>query len=241
MEPLIPADMLAAFILLTFALLALIAFGYNRAIRNSGMEKADRKSKTRRLLIPLLFWLLFLAKISDMDFFHDWSTMPPRLVIAVLPPLIFAIALFNSKRISSWLEHVPQHWLILVQSFRIVMELILWRLFIENVIPVQMTFEGRNLDILSGLTALVVGYLAYRKKFSNRFIIGWNIFGLVLLANIVVVALLSTPIPFRQFMNEPANTIVAYFPFVWLPCCVVPLVLLSHLASIRQLLYSNRQ
>jgi len=64
----------------------------------------------------------------------------------------------------------------------------------------------------------------------------WNIVGLLVLANIVVVAVLSTPYPFRYFMNEPGNTIVFNFPFVWLPSFVVPFALLLHLISIRRLI-----
>jgi hypothetical protein len=26
-----------------------------------------------------------------------------------------------------------------------------------------------------------------------------------------------------------------YFPFIWLPCCIVPIILFSHLVAIRQL------
>jgi hypothetical protein len=37
-------------------------------------------------------------------------------------------------------------------------------------------------------------------------------FGLLL--NIVIVSVLSAPLPFRVFMNEPANTFVTYFPYV---------------------------
>ena len=167
--------------------------------------------------------------------------MPPRLMLAVLPPLIFAIVIFSSNKINYLVKLVPQHWLIFIQSFRIVMELILLMLFLENVIPKQMTFEGRNFDILVGLTAILTGYFVYRKKISNNFIIAWNIFGLALLANIVVIAILSTPLPFRVFMNEPANTIIAYFPFVWLPGFVVPVAYTMHLLSIKKCLIESKE
>ena len=58
--------------------------------------------------------------------------------------------------------------------------------------------------------------------------------GLLLLANIVVVAILSAPLPFRQFFNEPANTVIADFPWVWLPGVLVPVAYALHLLSWRQ-------
>jgi hypothetical protein len=64
----------------------------------------------------------------------------------------------------------------------------------------------------------------------------WNFICLGLLINIVVNAVLSAPSVFQQFAFGQPNTAILYFPFVWLPCCVVPLVLLAHLTSIRKLL-----
>jgi hypothetical protein len=241
MEPQIPDSLVVAFSLLSFALLLILVFGYRSALKKTGLDEKIRKQKVRRFSMINLFWLLFLIKISEMHFFHNWSAMPPRLMIAVLPPLVFAIVLFTSAKTNDVVKWIPHHWLIFIQSFRIIMELILLRLFLENIIPQQMTFEGRNFDILVGITALLVGYLAYRNKLSNNFIIAWNIFGLILLANIVVVAILSTPLPFRVFMNEPANTIIAYFPFVWLPGFVVPVAYTVHLLSIKKCLIENRE
>ncbi len=241
MEPQIPAYISISFVILAFVLMILVVLGYRALLKKNGTEERMRKQKVRRLTIPFLFWLLFLIKISEMNFFHNWTALPPRLMIAFLPPLLFVIALLNSKKFRNLVQQIPQHWLIFIQSFRIIMELILLMLFLENIIPQQMTFEGRNFDILVGLSALIVGYLAYRKKISNNFIITWNIFGLILLANIVVVAVLSTPLPFRVFTNDPANTAIAYFPFVWLPGFVVPVAYTMHFISIKKCLIENKE
>jgi hypothetical protein len=63
----------------------------------------------------------------------------------------------------------------------------------------------------------------------------WNLVCLGLLLNIILNAVLSAPVPFQKFAFDQPNIAVLYFPFVWLPSCVVPLVLLSHLAAIRKL------
>jgi hypothetical protein len=41
-------------------------------------------------------------------------------------------------------------------------------------------------------------------------------------------------------MNEPANTVIAYFPFVWLPGFVVPVAYTLHLLSIKKCLLEKR-
>ncbi|HEX5025988.1 MAG TPA: hypothetical protein VFV68_11990, partial [Agriterribacter sp.] len=64
----------------------------------------------------------------------------------------------------------------------------------------------------------------------------WNFICLALLINIVVNAVLSAPFPFQQFAFDQPDIAVLYFPFNWLPAVVVPIVLLSHLATIRQII-----
>ena len=65
--------------------------------------------------------------------------------------------------------------------------------------------------------------------------IAWNVLGLVLLANIVITAVLSTPVPFRRFLDQPPHTLPSTFPFVWLPSFLVQVALGSHLLVFRQL------
>jgi hypothetical protein len=58
---------------------------------------------------------------------------------------------------------------------------------------------------------------------------------MVLLLNIVVIAILSMPTPLRHFHNEPANTFIAYFPYIWLPAFLVQVALFGHLLVFRWL------
>jgi hypothetical protein len=58
---------------------------------------------------------------------------------------------------------------------------------------------------------------------------------LIFLANIVITAVLSAPTPFQVLSFEQANMGVFKFPLTLLPGLIVPLVLLSHLLSIKKL------
>lgn len=109
--------------------------------------------------------------------------------------------------------------------------------FMAGKLPVQMTFEGRNFDVITGVLALPVGYLLARKKrYASKWAIAFNIMGILLLLNILVIAVLSMPTPLRYFMNEPSNTLVAQFPFILLPGVLVPIAYTLHIFSLRQLL-----
>ena len=63
---------------------------------------------------------------------------------------------------------------------RIPVELVLYGLFLEKAVPEIMTFEGRNFDILAGISAPIVAYL-YSKRKNSKLLIIWNILGLSLI------------------------------------------------------------
>jgi hypothetical protein len=185
----------------------------------------------------LVSWLALLAFLAYNGFFGDFQVLPPRIAFAILPPLLIISFLAGSAKLSRLLTVLPAWWLIGAQVFRVAVEIVLWLLFEDGRLPVQMTFEGLNYDILAGLTApFIAFYLASNPGRKKTVGVVWNLLGLGLLLNIVTIALLSTPSPFRFFMNEPANTIVAHWPYIWLPGFVVPVAFMLHLFSLKQLL-----
>jgi FtsH-binding integral membrane protein len=96
----------------------------------------------------------------------------------------------------------------------------------SETIPQSMTFENGNLDILSGISAPIIYFFAFRNEKTNRLLlIVWNTLALILLLNIVVTAIAAFPSPLQQIAFEQPNRAVMYFPYVWLPSIIVPIVL----------------
>lgn len=193
-----------------------------------------------RVLLVLLGWLLVQGAVGLSGFYTSSNTLPPRLALLLGPPLLITAALLATAAGRRWLAGLRLEILTVLHMVRVPVELVLFGLFLQKAVPQLMTFEGRNVDILAGLTAPIVWYFAFHKKpLGRRGLLVWNVFGLVSLLNIVVNALLSAPTPLQRFAFEQPNVAILHFPFVWLPGCVVPLVLLAHLAAIRQLLTDN--
>jgi hypothetical protein len=211
------------FIVLTVICYALLLVWLNQALRESDFTEKKKRNIFRGTLAGLVFWLIVTAILAAAGILSDFSSLPPRFFMVLIVPLIVIILIARTDSLKEILRHVAPEKLIYLQSFRIFVEILLWMLYLEQKLPIQMTFEGRNFDVLAGLTAVVVAFLLQRKIIGKRFIYVWNIFSLILLTNIVTIAILSTPVPFRVFMNEPANTIVTTFPFVWLPALLVPM------------------
>lgn len=194
------------------------------------------------LLVVLTAWTLIQLLIGQTDFFARGSTQPARFLLLVPPAPAGILVLFLSKRGRRFIDNFNAGQLTLLHSIRVPVEIILYVLFTARTVPEIMTFEGRNFDILAGLSAPLVWYLGYaRKKLPVPVLITWNILCLALLVNIVVIALLSAPSPFQQFGFDQPNIAVVHFPFNWLPSVVVPIVLLAHLATLRQLLRAKNR
>ncbi len=193
-------------------------------------------SKFRTLAVLLIAWLVLLGILSARGFFSDFSRLPPRLIIALLTPLPVVLLFTRSRAGKQLLQHIQPQWLIYLQSFRILVEIGLWILVRNGSLPVQMSFEGRNFDILSGLLAFPVGYYCFVKKsWPPTVALLYNIAGLALLVNIVAVSALSLPTPLRAFHNEPDSSLITTFPFIYLPGLLVPLAYTLHIFSLRQL------
>lgn len=185
----------------------------------------------------LLLWLAIQAAIGLSGFYTINTGTPPRFVLLLVPPVILIITLFSTKKGRAFADSFNVKTLTLMHVVRIPVELTLYWLFIHKAVPGVMTFEGRNFDILCGITAPVIYYFGYVNNRLNRgLLLAWNIICLLLLANIVVTALLSAPFKFQRLGFEQPNVALFYFPFIWLPCFVVPTVLFAHITSIRKLI-----
>lgn len=193
-------------------------------------------------LIVSLGWLLLQAAITLSGFYQATSGMPPRFALALFPPLVLIILLFLTAQGRSFLNRLDAGTLTFLHVVRIPVEVVLYGLFLHRAIPIVMTFEGRNFDILSGLTAPLVWYFGYRKNWLGKWVLlSWNLICLALLGNIVVTAIFSAPFPFQRFGFQQPNIAMLYFPYSWLAALIVPVVLLAHLVVIRQLLFLIRK
>jgi hypothetical protein len=192
-----------------------------------------------RVWVPLVVgvgWLGVPAVVAGSGALGGlWDVMPPPGFAMMGALTLGTVLLAFSPAGGRLAAGVPMAGLVGFQFFRVPLEWVLHRLYSEHVIPVQMTYAGRNFDIVSGLSAAMVAFLLVAGRGGRALVLAWNLMGLALLANIVVIAVLSIPGPFRQFMNQPANRLPSMFPYVWLPTFLVQAALFGHLLVFRAL------
>jgi hypothetical protein len=226
---------------LGFVLVTVIYFGLllrllSRALVLSGWDSSRQQRIRRNATITIVGWALLLIVLAASGFAGNFDLFPANAGPVLVVPLITIAIVVLSPGTAHLLSFVPQRAIINLQTFRLFVEVMLFALFAQNLLPIQMTFEGRNFDILVALTAPFAARWLAERKWA---LIVWNILGLCLLFNIVSVALLSMPTPFRVFDNEPANRVLLDAPFILLPGMLVPLAYGLHFLSLRKVL-TNR-
>lgn len=236
----IPTYISLAFALTTVVTLLLFVW----TIRHSNVESIRKQANWA--LVVCILWLMIQALLTLKNvYLTDTDSFPPKIVLfGILPALLLIILLFVTPKGRRLLDSLPLRHLTYLHMIRVPVEIVLFWLFLNKVIPELMTFEGRNFDILAGISAPIVANYTFKKsKIGRRGLLLWNIICLGLLLNIVVNALLSTPSPIQKFAFDQPNIAILHFPFSWLPTFIVPIVLLAHLTAIRQLVIktpSNR-
>lgn len=206
-------------------------------LKSSNNEKV--RNKTLRIFLLLVLWLSLQAVLTLTGFYYEnLDSLPPKILLfGVLPNIVLIIILFVTKKGRMFIDSLSIEKVTYLSLVRIPIEFVLLWLFINKAIPKSMTFEGNNFDILMGITAPLILYFGYRKcKLDWKSILIWNVVGIILLLNVVITGLLSAPFPLQKFAFDQPNIGLLYFPFSWLPIFVVPMVILGHLISIRQLI-----
>ncbi|MCB0197818.1 MAG: hypothetical protein KDJ65_38090 [Anaerolineae bacterium] len=236
MLPDLPIHVVLTFILITLIVFFWFVFGLFQASQHLGDIRIRRNVGI--VIMAVVMWLLIQGALAYSGFYLDFDRFPPRLLVfGIFPVLIMFIAapfLISAK--SRFIRAISLEGLTYIQAVRFPVEIVLWWLFIYGAIPKLMTFEGRNFDILVGITAPLVGYYCFtRPKAPPTLALLWNYLGLALLFNIVINAILAAPTPLQQFGFDQPNVAVVYFPFIWLGVFIVPVVYVAHIISIKRL------
>jgi hypothetical protein len=183
----------------------------------------------------LFLWMGGAALLGVSGLLARFELRPPPFGLLIFFTVVVSIA-FGLSRVGGALAALPLGWLVGLQAFRLPLELVMHRAAEEGVMPAQMSYTGWNLDIVTGATALLLAPALALGVAPRWVVAAWNALGAILLANVVTIALLSTPMA-HVFGERPRdlNTFVAFFPYVWLPAVLVSTALAFHIIVARAL------
>lgn len=134
-------------------------------------------------------WLIAIVLLASNNFFRN-DVLPPRIPITMVVTLICGYLLLFSKSFRSIIAAIPQHWLIGIQTFRLLGGILLVRYF-QGELPALFAFPAGIGDVLTGAFAPLVAYWWYSgKSYARAASIAWNLFGMADLINAVTLGAL---------------------------------------------------
>ncbi len=203
-----------------------------------GLRRARAPLKTAlvagaTVLAGTWVWLGTLAVLSAAGHFADPWAFPPRLPLVPVGALLLLLGASRTRVLRSAIEALPLWALTGAQAFRALVEISLWLLYREGRAPVQVTFEGRNWDVLVGVSAPILAWLIARRRVSARAVLAWNVASLLVLANTMATVITSTP--GRLHLGWPGAPFEALsrWPILALPAYLAPLAIVLHVHSMR--------
>ena len=200
---------LAAFLGIVLLVAAAIAAALLRAgVRSSAVAAG------------LAIWLAASAVANGSGVLEHSVGPVPGVTLFLVASLGVALV-FSLSPIGAAVARTTPLWaLVLFQSFRLPLELVLHAWAGAGTIPPQMTWSGENLDVITGLLAPLAALAAYRGRMLGA-VVAFDVVGGALLLNVLRVALLSTPGPFFSYTDSAPLLLAFHFPTGWIvPVCV---------------------
>lgn len=197
---------------------------------------------TRTYKIAWIFTIIVLVVqggLAQQNFYlADIQAVPPRIGLFLLPSILAMLWAFFTDKGKIFIKSIDLEVYTYLHTVRIVVEVVILLLFMQGLMPKSMTFEGRNFDIFSGISAPIIAYLYFSQKtLSKNILIIWNILCLFLVLQVVITGILAAPTILQKIEFEQPNVAVLQFPFVWLPTVIVPIVIFGHLVSLKRLFH----
>jgi len=198
-------------------------FGFYIGIRALPGSKARQWRWTIGSAVVAAVWLIGVFLLGAGNIFRN-DVLTTRIPIAIGATLFVGYLLLLSPTFRRIVDAVPQHWLIGIQTFRILGGLFLVRYFAGE-LPGLFALPAGIGDVATGLLAPFVAYAWHSgKPYARGVAIAWNLFGMADLVNAVALGALT----------GGGGGIV--FPIVLVPVYGVPRAFLIHSYSLIGLL-----
>jgi len=215
-----------------------LAFGVSIVLALYLFYRASGRS--RGFLLLSLAWITLQGFVSWTGFYAA-PGKPLRFPLLLMPPVVLGLIYSYTPKGRRFFSTLDIRSLTLLQSIRLLVEPVLYWLAVYHLVPRAMTFEGKNFDILTGLTMPIIYYFGFvRKTLPTWLIIIWNWMGIVLLAVVVSIGVSSALHAGQTIAAANAGAglssfAIQQFPWALLPGFLVPTAFFAHVASLRLL------
>lgn len=198
--------------------------------------RADARARQRRVTAAALgvfAWMGFCALLALGGTLSAFAGSPWALLLVLASAPALALGVGASRIGERLARGLPLVTLVAVQGFRVPFELMLYQATRDGLMPVSLSYAGYNYEIVSGVTAALLGGLLALGRVPWAIIVLWNVLGAALLVTAGVLTVAASP-SIQAFGRYQVNAWIARFPYVWV---VVPwtAAALGHVVLTRRL------
>jgi hypothetical protein len=200
-----------------------------------GAARMEASTQSRSLTagalsVLLLAWLAVAQYFGSANtYFASTETALPTVLLGLLIPLVVAaVGLSQSRNVASLVTAIPLPWLVAAQIYRIAGGVFLV-LMADGRLPWQFALPAGIGDVATGIGAIVAAALLARKSNgARRAVYAWSLFGIGDLVVAVAMGAMTSPGPAHLFAFDAPNLLITSYPLVMVPTFAVPLALILH-------------
>src|SRR5688572_21824450 len=175
-ERLMPAYLLsdpviAAFVVIPVILAATLVWATFTAWRRSGADESASRRTAVIVGVDSAVWMALTWVAASSGILQQWDRTPPPFLFVILGMVVISVILAFGGVGTRLAQHVPIWALVAIQSFRLPLELAMHALSQRDIMPMQMSYSGRNFDIVTGATAVVVAILVKQGYGGRRLVV----------------------------------------------------------------------
>ena len=215
---------------LRLIIIALILFGLWRGLGRTDLPTQTPLARWLPIAVVLIAWQILAWVLAIEGAFQPGSGAFLLPVAIFLPLLIGLPLLLRSAWLGRVLDAIPPTWLVGLQVYRVFGSIFVLGWFV-GLLPAVFALPAGLGDTLVGLLALPVAGMVSRHRLVA---VAWNVLGVLDLADAILLGILTSPGPLQLIVPDRATVIGAY-PLVLIPAFAVPLSVLLHAVSLRQL------
>lgn len=183
-------------------------------------------------------WFAVAFALATTGFYESTAQtgFPPRIGAGIVIPTLLGCALLAVAAARRAIEHIPLHWLVGVQLYRVVggLFLIAW---LQDDMPAEFALPAGIGDVLVGLAAPFVALSLLRRGADRAWpgVVAWCTLGIADLVVALTCGFLTAPSMFQQLALDEPNTAITSYPLVLIPTFAVPVSIVLHVFVLARL------
>jgi hypothetical protein len=214
---------------------AAIFVGLRAAAAPSSLPAGPPHPVSRSVSVVLGAWFVLAVWLSCLGVFQRAADRVPTIQYGLLTPILLGWWFLQSSRGRRLLGAIPAQWVIGVQIYRALGAVFLI-LYAAQRLPGAFAWPAGVGDVAVGLLAPIIALRYARSpRESKALAVAWNVVGLTDLVVAVSMGFLTAPSPLQLFGLDAPNELIGAFPLALVPLYLVPISVVLHFASLRQL------